>query len=72
MSVGLMLAVNYSEGSEWSDPVEGIRQNDVFSKEEFLEMVNFLSVEVAKIKNTKKKLQAYDRASQPLDFSWWS
>ncbi len=47
-------------------------EKGIFPEEGCLNMMDVLSVEIAKIENTKKRLQAYNHVSQPLDFQWWS
>lgn len=43
-------------------------EKGIFTKEGCLKTVDVLSVEIAKIERTKKRLQANDHGSQPLDF----
>ncbi len=43
-------------------------EKGILTEEACLKMMDVLSLEIAKIENTKKRLEAYDRASQPLDF----
>jgi hypothetical protein len=43
-------------------------EKGIFAKEGCLKTVDVLSVEIEKIERAKKRLEAYDHSSQPLDF----